>query len=644
MTRRTLEEVTFALVCVGDVEDTPHPPFFFVPSVPMEEGLAFLGISGAIFTFAVVVNHRRQRHEKKKPASYKLPNEFGEGGRTLAEAQMQARWVLHMQAQLEQFGENSSSEDFCARVAQSVDIAKRLLEHSGGHQYKYGSTEDKILKYVISEFNLKKRLRVSARDTLPELVAKQDTIYRHQGRLLPPPTPVEFIDENNWKLGDGESDETKWVGHGYFWKSSESDQIQNYLGDNDFDGLEDNFCRLKKASVLFADYDIIRQDFDLTGLSDSEINTWLLENAAYISEGQVSRIRPEGDMQKYLEPFVLEDMIDLKTKKSAIRLKGGGRVSIFMVGNEYEFDKDGWFLAKMLDVKGVGTSKLQLDADVKASGFLSAVDAFKEMAFQRMIQRIADIDSQIAQKSHWGTVRYLAIIDTGFKFPKEKANPATGYKGDRCVLAVRQRHSRLVASCNDVVYYSVAGHAEVFDQSPIKEMRESLTAWGVSSEQEPRTLFGRTCSVEELKKGDWNVQTTAPKSHFVDFSHFFALPSSKLPKEWKMSQSAVSLALRAGHAHMSTFNEPGLLQLAFGTSSADEAKRIFEEELTELEKKFRDFGKIGSRKPYYCWSWFLEADDSPVMDWAMEQGCNFEGHKDPRFILKQVESWLPKLN
>jgi hypothetical protein len=280
---------------------------------------------------------------------------------------------------------------------------------------------------------------------------------------------------------------------------------------------------------------------------------------------------------------------------------------------------------------------------VKASGFLSAVDAFKELAFQRMIQRIADFDNKDHQKTYWGTVRYLAILDTGFKFPKDKAHPATGYKGDRCVLAIRQRHSRLVASCKDIVYYSVAGHEQIFEQSPIKEIRESLVAWGVSSEQEPRALFDRPCNLAELKKGDWNVQTTATKSHLVDFSHFFALPQSRLPGEWKMSPRAVAFALRAGHSYMQTFSEPALLRQAFGTTNVDEAKEIFSKELPELESKFKDFGKIGSRKPYYCWSWFLEADDSHVMDWSLKQGCEFEGTSDPYHILNQVESWLPQV-
>ena len=49
--------------------------------------------------------------------------------------------------------------------------------------------------------------------------------------------------------------------------------------------------------------------------------------------------------------------------------------------------------AKIFDVKGVGTSAIHQDLSVKACGFLSAIDAFKELAFQRLLQRISEISS-----------------------------------------------------------------------------------------------------------------------------------------------------------------------------------------------------------------------------------------------------------
>jgi hypothetical protein len=117
-------------------------------------------------------------------------------------------------------------------------------------------------------------------------------------------------------------------------------------------------------------------------------------------------------------------------------MKGGGRAATLFVNDEYSFDENGKIQAKMFDVKGVGTSAIHQDLQLKACGFLSAIDAFKELAFQRLIQRISDITSQKSDIK-WGTVRYLAVIDTGFKFKEGVVNPATGYEGDRCVLAIR---------------------------------------------------------------------------------------------------------------------------------------------------------------------------------------------------------------
>jgi hypothetical protein len=87
-------------------------------------------------------------------------------------------------------------------------------------------------------------------------------------------------------------------------------------------------------------------------------------------------------------------------------------------------------------------------------------------------------------------VKYLAVIDTGFKFKEGVVNPATGYEGDRCVLAIRQRNSRLVSSADEVVYYSVAERQEIFSQPTLKKIAHDLIDWGVSSEQNPQSLIG----------------------------------------------------------------------------------------------------------------------------------------------------------
>jgi len=71
-----------------------------------------------------------------------------------------------------------------------------------------------------------------------------------------------------------------------------STMFDNMAGNSryDFDVLEDSFARLKNASVIVADYKLLRTDFPvLADKTSCEIDAWLLSNFAYISEGQVAR-------------------------------------------------------------------------------------------------------------------------------------------------------------------------------------------------------------------------------------------------------------------------------------------------------------------------------------------------------------------
>ena len=54
--------------------------------------------------------------------------------------------------------------------------------------------------------------------------------------------------------------------------------------------------RLRQATVLCADYGLLRRDFPraLAGRSDAEVDGWLLQNCAFISAGQMARISEGG--------------------------------------------------------------------------------------------------------------------------------------------------------------------------------------------------------------------------------------------------------------------------------------------------------------------------------------------------------------
>ena len=105
-----------------------------------------------------------------------------------------------------------------------------------------------------------------------------------------------------------------------------------------------------------------------------------------------------------------------------------------------------------------------------------------------------------------------------------------------------------------------------------------LISWGISSEQNPTSLTGtggQQQSDEELANGNWNIQCTAAKTHLIDFSHFFVLPHSRVAPNWKMSEEAVSNALKAGWKFNSLFKSEALIEKIFGTKDKEEAMKKF---------------------------------------------------------------------
>ena len=112
------------------------------------------------------------------------------------------------------------------------------------------------------------------------------------------PTPCDYVEEEYawWGWGTHENKENEWLGHGLFWRpkpASNDEPLDNMAGSSmgDFDMLEDGFCKLKQAKVILADYDLLKKDFpELGDLDSSQIDQWLLDNCAYISEGQAARL------------------------------------------------------------------------------------------------------------------------------------------------------------------------------------------------------------------------------------------------------------------------------------------------------------------------------------------------------------------
>lgn len=431
----------------------------------------------------------------------------------------------------------------------------------------------------------------------------------------------------------------------------------------DYDTIENNWYKVKTAQTLVVDYALLRKDFDhlLKDKDDRQIDQWLIDHAAFFSEGQVQRMEPSGDLHDLLDLHDLSVHLE-KTNQSAFRLRGGGRAAVFPLNNQYSICPDGRVKMDLLDVKGVGTTILQPSVSTKACGFLNFVDALKEMAYQKLIQRLSEKENE----KIWKAVSYYAIIDTGIRFKQDVPNPATGYKGDRCVLVVRQAQSRIVSCFDEIgnsnflfslrqfivfllkVFYSVARLDQIKRNKSLNNFRQILHQYGLTSEQSPqaltvedkyRTVFSH---LSYLLEGGWNIQCDAPMTHLVDFSHFYTLPFSCLNPVWKMSHQAVQEAFKLGSPHLGVFEARPLCEYVWGTSDFEKAKQLFESEKETLQKKWDAMGKCGLRKPDNSWSWFLETDDSPVIQWCMREGMDYyPSEKTRNRLFNEIQSWLP---
>lgn len=396
--------------------------------------------------------------------------------------------------------------------------------------------EAALFRSILSTFNYHFRLR--GKSVVSEIARAS------YSSLLPCPSPCEYVDDKNWLDASPAEEEKRWLGHGYFWKSSDASSLDKDVGSLDFDSIESGYYPLLRAKVLFADYAQLCKDFpfldtlplppvskeakDSAGASSSldtrreqAISAWLLRQTAFLSAGQLKRIAPGGDLYPLLDfsqplgqfadstsatasyssselssmyprlsseiqPPKIFSFRGVTSDKCAVRLKGGGRTSEFFINDTYAISLQRFprsvlsvpshdaeaggassfiilpvIRMQLLDVKGVGVASLQTRGfDYHANGFLPLTDALKELAYQRLIQRIAEItaaeEGPEMERVRWQTVKTLAIIYTGLKFCDDVANPATGFVGDRCVLVIRQAHSRLMCSPSDPVFYAVS--------------------------------------------------------------------------------------------------------------------------------------------------------------------------------------------
>eukprot|EP00930_Biecheleria_cincta_P029584 TRINITY_DN20556_c0_g3_i1.p1 TRINITY_DN20556_c0_g3~~TRINITY_DN20556_c0_g3_i1.p1 ORF type:complete len:619 (+),score=134.64 TRINITY_DN20556_c0_g3_i1:38-1894(+) len=611
----------------------------------------------------------------------KLPAVFKDGA-LVEETRMQAQLLWHCRQHLRAvFASEPSLLQHLSHFEASFD-PDQPLSATAANELAAGIRE------LLSAYNLTThRLGIENKQDWPrqELTDRARETF-HPFTMLPVPTPCEHIDESfGWWGWGSHCKKEQWIGHGFWWRSRPSElaePLDNMAGSSmhDFDGLEDGFARLKTASVLMADYSLLRNDFpELALLADSDVDEWLLSNAAFISEGQVQRLSPGGDHHKLLGidkiPGGLEGVLDLEQRRSGIRQRSGGRAATFLVNDgEYAFTGDGsggsrsFLVAGMLDVKGVGTHiASDHSSNVRNTGLLNYADALREFGLQRLVQRVADIEGE-----PWTTVKFYAILDTGLAYSDGQLNPATGWSGEKCVLCVRQRQSRAFVAYEGYNFSGVLLMTGEECPAPSqfagtgRRVRRVLTKHGLSSEFQPKALFLpedadplSEAALDDIS-GNWNLQADAALSHLMDFSDYYVLPSSTLPPAWRMSEAALSKALCLERSQVleDLWQSPSLLRRVFGTEDVETATKEYKRRLLALsrdpkmleaasgtrpleasEEQEAEPGQVVIKpgKPKYCQCWFMELDDSEFSKWALNEGNGAVGPA----LLQRIEAWLP---
>lgn len=172
---------------------------------------------------------------------------------------------------------------------------------------------------------------------------------------------------------------------------------------------EEDFHQLEGARVVFAEYDLLRDDFaprfaaeDRTG-----IDRWLIEHAAIMSRAQAA------------QTVVNTPIAVSRRLVRAYRPPCYGRAAVVDTG-------DGW-----IDVKGVGVAPGAVPAhDEHSTGLLTLTKGVQEVLFERLVA------AALCRAGGCTVVPSYALLDLGFD-----VRGADGVR-DRACAIVRRAHAR----------------------------------------------------------------------------------------------------------------------------------------------------------------------------------------------------------
>ncbi len=169
----------------------------------------------------------------------------------------------------------------------------------------------------------------------------------------------------------------------------------------------EKMVEVRGARVVIADYDLLRRDFPhLQPLTPEEIDSWLLQEAAFVSKAQVTPNSANTPIVK-----------GTKTREG-LRPKSYGRAMVLPVQGGF------------LDVKGSGATRPRRGS--YETGLASTGEAIREFIWEKAVKRVLDhAGSEVA------TVGNYAVIDFGFDVIQEDgAKLPAG-------IVIRQAHDRM---------------------------------------------------------------------------------------------------------------------------------------------------------------------------------------------------------
>jgi hypothetical protein len=208
--------------------------------------------------------------------------------------------------------------------------------------------------------------------------------------------------------------------------------------------------------VVVADYPLLRKDFPeaLAKKTDAEINVWLLDHAAYISQAQYEQGQ-EGGVNSSIRPgFKLPNIQDLfsnpdfepelsakRPNIQAYRPREYGRALVIQVPGG------------LMELKGAGFK--QLASDARLNGLLRIEDALTEYVGEKYLNKALSIYPACYQadgQTDWeldlplDTIQYYAVFALGFLVESEDYDIR---KSSEASLLLRQAHIRSLTMSED---------------------------------------------------------------------------------------------------------------------------------------------------------------------------------------------------